>query len=218
MTVLPKVIIFDVDGLLFNTDELMFLELRRALKEIGIPIDEAFYANHGYDDCIYALDLPKEQSETIMQTVRKRYYNDKILKYVRLKPGVLETLQVLSHSFPLAIGSGEAKEQIERYLCHFSIADHFSFIGHGMMVPNRKSNPEYFYTIARHFSVSPGECLHVGDTIIDQNALKAGTPVVIIPTRYSRHIAFDPRCRILDSIDQLPHMLAGTGAAPLPLT
>ena len=75
------------------------------------------------------------------------------------------------------------------------------------MVPGRKSNPKYFLTIARHYGVLPKDCLHVGDTQIDQYALDAGVPVIIIPTKYSRHIAFDPRCRILKSIGALPSVL-----------
>lgn len=203
----PKVLIFDVDGLLLNTNELMFIELQRALKECGITIDESFYATHDYDDCIYALNLSEEQLRAIQRIVRARYYSDDLLPRVRVKPGVLETLQRLFHSFSLAIGSGETKEQIERYLTHFSLAELFSFIGYGAMVPNRKSNPEYFLTIARHYGVSPQECVHIGDTQTDQSALNAGVPVIIIPTKYSRHITFDPRCRIVESIEELPRIL-----------
>jgi len=203
----PKVIIFDVDGLLFNTDELMFIELQRALAELGISIDESFFADHDYDDCVYALGLSKERLDAVLQKIRTRYYSDEILPHVRMRHGVSETLKLLSSSFPLAIGSGEAKEQIGRYLRHFSIEDYFSFIGHGKTVPQRKNNPEYFFTIARHFGVSPEECLHVGDSLYDQQALKAGVPVVIIPTKFSRHCAFDPRCQILESIEELPSVL-----------
>gem|GEM_PF-3496493 len=207
VSVRPKVIIFDVDGLLFNTDDLMFTELQRALAEFDVTIDEAFYATHGYDDCIYALNLSGEHLMTVQRNVRARYYTDDLLPRVREKPGVLETLQHLSPSFSLAIGSGETREQIERYLGHFSLSGFFSFIGHGAMVPNRKSNPEYFFTIAKHYGVLPQDCLHVGDTQIDQNALNAGVPVAIIPTRFSRHITFDPRCHILKSMKELPELL-----------
>lgn len=215
-TLQPKVIIFDVDGLLFNTDELMFIELQRALAESGVFIDESFFADHDYDDCVYALGLSKEQLDAVLQKIRTRYYSDEILPHVRMRHGVPETLKRLSSSFLLAIGSGEAEVQINRYLRHFSIEDYFSFIGHGKTVPRRKDNPEYFFTIAKHFGVSPEECLHVGDSLYDQQALKAGVPVVIIPTKFSGRMTFDPRCRILDSIDQLPQLLMGINIAPFP--
>jgi len=207
----PKVVIFDVDGLLFNTDDLMFTELQRALKEFGITIDEGFFATHGYDDCIYALDLPEEHLKTVQRNVRARYYTDDLLPRVCVRPGALETLRLLSRSFSLAIGSGETKEQIERYLTYFSMREFFSFIGHGAMVSRRKSNPEYFLTIARHYEVSPQECIHIGDTQVDQHALDASVPVIIIPTKYSRHITFDPRCRIVKSIKDLPGVLGLSG-------
>lgn len=201
-------IIFDVDGILLNTDEVYFSELQRVLEEIHVDIDEKFFAEHGQDDCIDDVPLSKQQREQVLRTVHERYYTDVILPKVRLKPGVRSILEQVSTTFHLAIGSGETKPQILRYLSHFSIAEYFTFIGHGGLVEGRKGNPEYFSLIAKHYGVPPGECLHVGDTLTDQSALAAGMSVVIIPTKYSMHLSFDPRCHVLKKIEELPTLLA----------
>ena len=201
------VIIFDVDGLLFNTDEVLFRELQKSLRLLDVEIDEEFYAHNKYDDCIYALNLSDEQRQEALRSLRSRYYTDAILQQVELKSGVRETLATLASKYKLATGSGEEKQQIERYLRHFGIEEYFSFMGHKTMVPGRKSNPAYFQTIADHYDVPPSHCLHVGDTEIDEQTLDAGVPVAIIPTKYSKHITFDPRCHMLESIRELPLLL-----------
>lgn len=202
-----KVVIFDVDGVLFDTDELYFRYLQQALARIDVKIDEAFYTYHGYDDCIYELDLHEQKLKDVLTELRADYYHDNILQEIRMKQGVLAVLKRLSGSLQIATGSGEKRFQIERYLQHFNIDEYFSFIGHGALVEGKKGNPEYFHVIAKHFGVLPGECLHIGDNLYDQNGLAAGVNVAIIPTKYSSHITFDQRCYMLGSITDVPQLI-----------
>lgn len=199
-----KVVIFDVDGVLFNTDEIYFTYLQKVLQEIGVQIDPEFYAVHGFDDCIYSLSLSRKQITQVKKKMNECYYGDRMIANMKMKNGVLSVLKNLSRMVHLATGSGENKSQIQRYLKHFSLSEFFSFIGHGRLVPGRKSNPAYFYAIANHYGVRPNECLHVGDTLTDQYALQAGLPVAIVPTKYSKYLTFDPRCHMLQSIESLP--------------
>jgi len=208
-----KVVIFDVDGVLFDTDEVYFQYLQRALRHIGVDIDEEFYIHHGYDDCIYKLDLSEQQMKDVLMELRSRYYNDDILQEINLRDGVLPLLKRLSTSLQIATGSGERRSQIERYLCHFNIDKYFSFIGHGALVEGRKGNPEYFHTIANHFGVLPQECLHIGDSIYDQHGIAAGVNVAIIPTKYSSHTTFDRRCHILDNIVDIHELVSNLSDA-----
>ena len=202
-----KVAIFDVDGVLFDTDEVYFRYLQQALRRIGKDIDEEFYAYHGYDDCFYELDLSEQQIQGVLTELRERYYSDDIVREIRLKEDVRSVLQNLSGFLGIAAGSGEHKYQIERYLRHFDIAKYFSFIGHSSLVEGRKSNPEYFRAIARHFGVHPKECLHIGDSPHDQHGLAAGVNVAIIPTKYSSHITFDLRCHMLGGMRDVPKLV-----------
>jgi len=202
-----KVVIFDVDGVLFDTDELYYKYLQEALAQSGIDINEEFYTYHGYDDCIHELGLSEQQTKDVLTELRTRYYNDDILQEINLKEGVLSLLKRLSTSLQIATGSGERRSQIERYLRHFDIDKYFSFIGHGALAEGRKSNPEYFHIIAKHLGVLPQECLHIGDNLHDQHGLAADVNVAIIPTKYSSHITFDQRCHMLDSITDVPKLI-----------
>lgn len=201
------VVTFDVDGVLFDTDEVYFRYLRLALERIGREIDEECYTLHGYDDCLYKLGLSEEQIQNVLAELQEKYYSGGIVRDICLKGDVREVLRHLSGFLSLATGSGERKAQIERYLHHFDIEQYFLFIGHGALTEGRKGNPEYFRTIARHFGVRPEECLHVGDNHHDQHGLAAGMNVAIISTKYSSHITFDPRCHILAGIRDVPTLV-----------
>lgn len=202
-----KVAIFDVDGVLFDTDEVYFRYLRQALERIGTDIDEEFYALHGYDDCLYELGLSTEQIRDVLAELQDKYYSGDIVRDICMKEDARAVLRHLSDSLSLVTGSGERKTQIERYLRHFDVEKYFSFIGHGALAEGRKSNPEYFRTITQHFGVEPEECLHIGDNLHDQHGLAAGVNVAIIPTKYSSHITFDPRCHMLEGIRDVPKLV-----------
>lgn len=202
-----KVIIFDVDGVLLNTDEVYFSILQKALRDIRVKIDSKFYANHGFDDCIYDLSLSDKDIATVKRKISEQYYNDSIITRVRMRKGIIPILQWLSRVVNLAVGSGEEKSQINRYLNHFALGKFFTFIGHSKLVQGRKNNPKFFLKIATHFGVDPSECLHIGDTPSDEHALAAGVHVAIIPTKYSKYLSFDSRCHILKSIKSIPLLL-----------
>mgnify|MGYP001593552769 CR=1 FL=1 len=205
-----KVIIFDIDGTLLNTDELYFQLLKHELKKLNVSFNEKQYAVYGLDDSVFHLGLDKKTAQRVRDNVLKNYYNDKIFDKLRFKKGAHSIVRLLSKQYKLAIGSGEKIEQIERYLKYRNLNQYFQFIGHGGLVANRKSNPDYFRYIANFFKVKPEECLMVGDSIFDADAIKAGCKVVIIPSRFTKHCRFDKHCYIFQNIKELPLFLKNT--------
>lgn len=198
-----KVIIFDIDGTLLNTDELYFKLLKKELYKSGISLNEKQYGVYGLDDSIFHLGLSKKIATKINQSVLKKYYQLQTLKKVRFKKGVSRTIQALYRKYNLAIGSGEKLEQVMKYLDQTNSKHYFQFIGHGGLVNNRKSNPEYFQLIAKFFKVKTEECLMVGDSLYDTEAAKAGCKVVITPSKFTKHNDFKRKYTVLHKISDL---------------
>lgn len=197
-----KVIIFDVDGTILNTDRLYFQILKQELNKIGVSINAREYGINGLDDVIFHIGLDEKMIYQVKNNIYEKYYSDQTTKKIRFKKGALAVIDQLSKNYQLAIGSGEKKEKIEGYLKYLNIDHYFSFIGHGKLVPNRKSNPEYFRKITRFFKVKPKECLVVGDSIFDAEAIKVGCSVVIIPTEFTKYCIFE-NCFVLKEIKEL---------------
>ncbi len=207
MTDTVKIIIFDIDGTLLNTDELYFQLLKHELNKLNISLNKKQYAVYGLDDSVFHLGLDEKTAQKVRDNVSKDYYNDQILKKLKFKKGAHSIIRSLSKQYKLAIGSGEKIEQIKRYLQYQSLNSYFKFVGHGGLVLNRKSNPDYFRHIAKFFKVKPEECLMVGDSLFDADAVKAGCNVVIIPSKFTKHCVFNKQCIILNNIKELPLFL-----------
>ena len=205
-----KVIIFDIDGTLLNTDELYFQLLKHELGKLNISFNEKQYALYGLDDAVFHLGLDKKTAQRVRDNVLKNYYNDKIFDKLRFKKGAYSVISSLAKQYKLAIGSGEKIKQIKRYLKHQNLNQYFQFIGHGGLVLNRKSNPDYFRHIAKFFKVKPEECLMVGDSLFDAHAIGAGCRVIIIPSKFTKHCVFNKKCVILSNIKKLPLFLKNT--------
>ncbi len=205
-----KVIIFDIDGTLLNTDELYFQLLKHELKKLNVSFNGKQYACYGLDDSVFHLGLDEKTAQKVRDNVLKNYYNDQIFDELRFKKGAHSVIRSLSKQYKLAIGSGEKIEQIKRYLKYRNLNQYFQFVGHGGLVLNRKSNPDYFRHIAKFFKVKPEECLMVGDSVFDAEAIKAGCRVVIIPSKFTKNCAFDKKCHLLNNIKALPLFLKNT--------
>ncbi len=204
---MPKLIIFDVDGTIFNTDEIYFRLLKEQLRKYSFDLTEQFYGLNDLEDSVYELGLPKEVSEVIKEEIRAYYYSDEILQELEFKKDVQETLDVLSENFRFAIGSGEREGQIKKYLAHKGITDIFEFVGHGQMAEGRKNNPEYFQIIADNCEVSLADCIMIGDTLHDANAAKLGCRTIIIPSMFTRHITFPSKVELVQTFSELPNYL-----------
>lgn len=204
---MSKLIIFDVDGTLLNTDEIYFRLLKEQLKKHSIDLTERFYGLNDLEDSVYELGLSEEVSEAIKEEIRGYYYSDEILQKLEFKKDVQKTLDVLSKDFRFAIGSGEREGQIKKYLAHKGVADIFEFVGHGQIVEGRKSNPEYFQIIADNCGVSLDDCIMVGDTLHDFNATKLGCRTILIPSVYTRHMIFPEEAELIKTFSELPEYL-----------
>lgn len=202
-----KVIIFDIDGTLLNTDELYFQLLKRELSKLHISINEQQFALLGLDDSVFHVGLDEKTAQKVRENTLREYYKDQIFEKLRFKKGALKVIRLLAEKYLLAIGSGEKLKQIRRYLKYQHLGCYFQFIGHGGLVHDRKSNPEYFRKIARFFKVKPEECLMVGDSRYDIEAVKVGCTVVIIPSKFTKHYPFDKNCVILNDIKDLVRFL-----------
>ncbi|MDD4352394.1 MAG: HAD-IA family hydrolase [Candidatus Gracilibacteria bacterium] len=202
-----KVIAFDVDGTILNTDEIYFNILKKQLLEEGVCLSKKFYGKYGLDDSLYSLNLDPILTKSVKQKVTHDYYHNDQLANIKLKTGVFETIQTLSRDYQLAIASGEKLGRIKKYLTYFNLEHYIDFIAHGELVEGRKDNPEYFLRIANYYGVTPQECLMIGDSVTDLKATEVGFQTLIIPTEFTQHATWSNDVIFLNSADEIPRYL-----------
>jgi len=168
-----KLIIFDLDGTLYKTDEVSVPALKEAFSRFGIKLSErAILKQFGEPtDQIIENLVPEEKSDQKGQ-IKKAIVekeNDFIPMKATLYGGVKDLLKTLTeHGYKLAICSNGRYDYIERVLETTSIMEYFSSI---KAYTEDKSKAERIEELLSEFSAD--EALMVGDRYHDIEAAKS---------------------------------------------
>ena len=184
-----KAIIFDMDGLMLDTERLALKAWQLAGVDFGFPIsDDIFISmvgrNRRDSDCtlveIFGSDFP-------IGAVRDRYraYLDGWIDEDKLsvKSGLLELLSFLDKiSMPKAVATSTEYERAVHKLSLTNLLEHFSIVIAGDQVQRGKPEPDIFLAAAAQLGVLPENCLVLEDSDAGiQAAYEAGMTPVMIP-------------------------------------
>ncbi len=182
-------VIFDMDGLMLDTERLARAAWRRAMQDKGFEIEDAIYlliVGRTIKDAqkilaeAYGPDFPFQEVYDLRQT----YYDDDLtINGVPVKQGLLELLDFLdAHHIPKAVASSTHRKFAGVKLTGAGIAARFDAAIFGDEVINGKPAPDLFLEAARLLRVSPRECVVLEDFEAGvRAAYAAGMLPVMIP-------------------------------------
>lgn len=168
-----KAIIFDMDGVLINTEPLHYRIWRKIFRKRGLEI-----SYDKYKGCIgatfeYLLDLILTNYgynfHDDMQNIRKEfaYIKSEIIKkegFPKLE-GVEDMIRRMYQAgYRLAVASSSPQVYIEGAMKYLGIEDCFCVLNSGENVANSKPAPDTFLNTAQKLGVRPQECLVVEDS------------------------------------------------------
>lgn len=173
MTKLFDAFIFDIDGTLTSTNQLIFNSFNFIAKK---------YLNRTFtDEEIISLFGPtediilKEWCGNKYEEARKdyyRYYSDNH-SIAQLYSGIKKILEYLkSKNFPLGIFTGKGREASMITLKILGVEHYFDLIVTGDDVENHKPSPEGIKIFLNHFKLEPERVLMIGDSVSDVIASK----------------------------------------------
>ena len=182
-------VVFDMDGILFDTERLCRDCWIALSKEFAIPNMEEVYAlcigvnvqttrQIVYDN--YGKDFPFEEYDRRASAM----YNEYIAEHgVPVKEGVRETLEALAKAgAKIAVASSTRREKVLRLLASAGIDRYFTAVVGGDTVTHSKPDPEIFLTACEALSVAPEEAIAVEDS---HNGIRAahaaGMLAVMVP-------------------------------------
>jgi HAD superfamily hydrolase (TIGR01509 family) len=182
-------VIFDLDGLILDTERPSFAAWGRALSDLGyslskdvylqilghtIPDAEQIFRNHFGQDLPFHEILDKKQMylDTYMAT-----------NGISIKPGLLEVLDLLEKlSKRTALASSTNIELVQQRLMHAGLQNRFKTIVTGNDVQNSKPAPDIFLLAARRIGVNPSLCIVLEDSAAGiQAAHSAGMIPIMVP-------------------------------------
>lgn len=182
--------LFDMDGVLFDTETLGMELMPKAAKAYGQTMDKALYhkllgVNEHLSRQIiaeaYGPDFPFDDFHNQFL----QYFLD-IAKAGKLprKPGLTECMQGLkARGIKIALATSTQRPVVECYLQNTpELADVFDATVCGIEVPNGKPAPDIYQEAARRVGLTPEECVGIEDSRNGLRSLRAaGVHSVMIP-------------------------------------
>ncbi len=203
--------LFDMDGLLIDSEVLWHEAEVRVFGALGVPIREAEdRSTKGmYVDEVVAFwreRYPWEGPDdaAVVATLLERV-GALVEAKGRLLPGALRALDLAGERGPVALASSTPLALIWRCLDHFSLRERFAAITSAEFEAAGKPDPAVFLTAAGLLGVEPGRCLVVEDSAAGvEAALAASMMVVAVPASEDRGLeAFSRADLVLGSLEDL---------------
>lgn len=184
-----KAILFDMDGLITDTEKLLNRFWQEAAAELGFEMkpehvlgirslspkyaEPHLKAILGEDFDYYAV---RDRRRTLMNAYLRE-------NGVEAKPGLTELLDYIKdHDLKCAVCTATDHERTKWYLEMIGVYDRFDAFVCGDMIKNGKPKPDTYIEGARALGLEPGECMALEDSPNGiESAYTAGCLTVMIP-------------------------------------
>jgi HAD superfamily hydrolase (TIGR01509 family) len=212
-----QAVIFDMDGVLIDSEKHHFIAHKEALSEFGANIDKTFYIAHGISTdpaLFYARAfkkelLPNEYIDRILQ--RKIEIYKKLLEEEEITPikQAIDLVHLLyEKKISIAICSAVSRPEVERNLQILELDGLFKVIVAGGDFPLRnKPFPDIYLKAAELLCVRPTHCMAIEDSVSGaQAALIAGMLCVVVPNDYTKSQNF-PGSAAISSFPEISSLM-----------
>lgn len=192
-----QAVVFDLDGLMFNTEELYFEVGTELLRRRGKPLTrELLHRMMGRPSRV-ALQImidDNQLNDTVetLQHETDEIFVDLLATRLAPMPGLLDLLDALEQArLPKAIATSSRRPFVDRVLAPFRLEHRFEFILSSEDVRNGKPDPEIYLSAARRLDLPPSSMMVLEDSENGcRAAVAAGAFAVAVPGDHSRHHAF----------------------------
>ena len=170
-----KVVIFDCDGVMFDTVKANTAYYNSVLRHFNRPdmTPEQFAYSHMHtsDDAMAYLFDDEKMLETA-QTYRKSMSYLPFLKYMEIEPYLKPLLKRLRPKYKTAVATNRS-DTMKRVLIEHKLKDYFDLVVSALDVKRPKPHPEQLVKIMKHFNIAPYNAIYIGDSKLDEMAAKA---------------------------------------------
>jgi HAD superfamily hydrolase (TIGR01509 family) len=211
-----QAVIFDMDGVLLDSEPLHFACLNRMLADDGVVVDEE--ENQAY--------IGGTQEATFQGVIQRHglsgslasylaHYNAVVLEALagplEPAPGAVElVLSLRAADVPLALASSSDRRWIDATLRGLGLADAFPVIASGDEITRSKPAPDIFLLAAERLGVPPADCVAIEDSPNGLRAARAaGMAVVAVRTPYTAGLVLPDADVEVPSLTELTYAQLG---------
>jgi len=188
-------VIFDLDGVIADTERLQWAAYRRVLGDLGVDVGIEEYRREwiavgsGPEYACRTYDLPLTPDD--LRTRKAEVYQTLLQDGVQPCRGVPDVLVRLAATHRLGLATNTARAEVAFILARLGAAAHFHAIVAREDYERAKPAPDAYLAAARRLGVASSECAVVEDTTRGVRAgLAAGMRVIAVPN----DLTFDNDC------------------------
>jgi HAD superfamily hydrolase (TIGR01509 family) len=212
-----RAVVFDLDGLMFNTEELYIDVGSELLRRRGRQFTKDLVDKMMGRPSAVALELMIQEhalEATVEQLLAEtdEIFPEILRTRLATMPGLLELLAALEASgIPKAIATSSRRSFVDRVLAPFDLQARFAFILASEDITHGKPHPEIYLAAAMQHGVLPQEMLVLEDSANGcRAAVAAGAIAVAVPGDHSRAHDFSGAALVADSLaDERIYRLLG---------
>ena len=208
-------VIFDMDGLLFDTEMVYYEATQMVAGQMGFPYDKEFYLRFlgVSDEEVWANyhEIFAEYGRETVQRFIDESFQETLTRFasgnVQLKPGVMELLDFLEEQdIPKVVASSNQRKVIELLLEKNNLLTRFDMIVSAENVKRAKPDPEIFLLAQQKLGTTKENTLILEDS---QNGILAAEaaeiPVIMVPDLLepSAELA-DKTVAVVSSLHEIP--------------
>lgn len=211
-------IVFDMDGLMVDSEPLQLKAVNRALESTGIVVNETDFMDmvglKSIENFRFLKDKYRlEEGPEIFEARKNSAYHGIIQRELKPMPGLFQAIDSCKKGgLALAIASSSRKADIDVVLKILGLyhSDTFSIVVSGDQVEKGKPDPGIFLKAAELLGRDPSRLIVLEDTNYGVTAAKAaGMYCIAIPNRFTLHHDFSGADMVLKSLlDLVPYIAA----------
>lgn len=201
-------VIFDLDGLLADTERLHCQAYQDTLLRHGAILTESEYAEHwvrtgrGIGEWVSLRGLALDP--LALRACKSERYLQLLAASLRPMEGALALLQTLHGKKTLALASSSYRDAVDAVVHGLDIAHYFQAVVSGLDVARVKPAPDIFLATAQAVGARPSECLVVEDA--EKGVLaahEAGMACIAVPNEHTRSHDFSKATRVCASLNEI---------------
>lgn len=175
-----KAVIFDMDGVLIDSEP-AYLEMNfKLFDELGIEMPEEEYKDFVGMDSLKMWTMIKNKYGLSESAEELRLKEKNLMKNlleagadsmtVRGIPELIREFR--KKNYALSLASSSSRENIDTVISKINLREHFDFVISGDEVKSGKPEPDIFLRVASEFNLTPDKCFVIEDSFNGVTAAK----------------------------------------------